>query len=172
MYQVGDAVLYGNNGVCRIREITRMESCGMVDDFYVLKPVSSEATTVFVPLTSEVLLSRMHPLLSPDEMKKQLDALGGSAPIWIENENQRKILFREIMNGGDRLAIFRVYLTLRRLREEREKKGKHLRVSDERSYRETERIFFDEISLVLGWSREEAAAYLDALPVPIPAAVE
>ena len=167
MYQVGDAVLYGNNGICRIREITRMESCGMVDDFYVLKPVSSEATTVFVPLGSDVLLSRMHPLLSPEKMRELLGGIDDSAPIWVENENQRKILFREIMNSGDRLAIFRVYLTLRRLRSEREKKGKHLRVSDERSYRETERIFFDEVSLVLGRSREECETFLDGLPAPV-----
>ena len=166
MYQVGDAVLYGSNGICRIREITRMESCGLVDDFYVLKPVSSEATTVFVPLGSDILLSRMHPLLSPDGMQDTLNQIDGSAPIWVENENQRKTLFRDIMNSGDRLAIYRVYLTLRRLREEREKKGKHLRVSDERAYRETERIFFDETSLVLGWSREEGTDYLNQLPVP------
>lgn len=167
MYRVGDAVLYGSNGICRIREITRMESCGMVDDFYVLKPVSSEATTVFVPLGSEILLSRMHPLLSPAEMRELLDGLSDAAPIWVENENQRKTLYREIMNSGDRSAVFRVYLTLRRLREEREKKGKHLRVSDERSYRETERIFFDELSLVLGWSREECETFLDGLPAPV-----
>ena len=111
MYQVGDAVLYGSNGICRIREVTRMESCGMVDDFYVLKPVSSEATTVFVPLGSEILLSRMHPLLSPTEMRELLDGLSDAAPIWVENENQRKTLYREIMNSGDRSAIFRVYLT-------------------------------------------------------------
>ena len=167
MYQVGDAVLYGSNGICRIREITRMESCGMVDDFYVLKPVSSEATTVFVPLGSEILLSRMHPLLSPEELRERLDGLSDAAPIWVVNENQRKTLYREIMNGGDRSAIFRVYLALRRLRSEREKKGKHLRVSDERSYRETERIFFDELSLVLGWSREEGETFLDGLPAPV-----
>ena len=167
MYRVGDAVLYGSNGICRIREVTRMESCGMVDDFHVLKPVSSEATTVFVPLGSEILLSRMHPLLSPAEMRELLDGLSDAAPIWVENENQRKTLYREIMNSGDRSAVFRVYLTLRRLREEREKKGKHLRVSDERSYRETERIFFDELSLVLGWSREECETFLDGLPAPV-----
>jgi len=170
MYAIGDAVLYGTNGICRIRDVTRMESCGTVDDYYELKPVSSEATTVFVPLESEVLLSRMHPLLSPDAMRELLDGLAASAPIWVENENQRKILFRDIMNSGDRLAISRVYLTLRRLREEREKKGKHLRVSDERAYRETERIFFDELSLVLGWSREECSAFLDDLPAPVEAA--
>ena len=164
MYQVGDAVLYGNNGICRIRDVTRMESCGLVDDFYVLKPVSSEATTVFVPLGSEVLVSRMHPLLSPDAMRKLLDQLGDAAPIWVENENQRKTLFREIMNSGDRLAIVRVFLTLKAMREEREKKGKHLRVSDERAYRETERIFFDELALVLGWSREDYADFLERLP--------
>lgn len=169
MYQTGDAVLYGNNGICRIREITRMESCGMVDDFYVLKPVSSEATTVFVPLGSEILLSRMHPLLSPDAMRDLLDGLGAAAPIWVENENQRKLLFRDIMNSGDRLAIARVFLTLKSMREEREKKGKHLRVSDERAYRETERIFCDELALVLGWSREECGAFLEKLPVPVTA---
>ena len=169
MYQVGDAVLYGNNGICRIREITRMESCGMVDDFYVLKPVSSEATTVFVPLGSEILLSRMHPLLSEGEMRSLLDGLCEAAPIWVENENQRKTLFREIMNSGDRLAIVRVFLTLKNMREEREKKGKHLRVSDERAYRETERIFFDELSLVLGWSREECESFLETLPAPVAA---
>ena len=163
MYAVGDAVLYGNNGICRISEITRMESCGTVDDYYVLKPVSCGTTTVFVPLTSELLLSRMHPLLPPDELRDLLSRLDGASPIWVENENQRKTLFREIMNGGDRLAIFRVFVTLRNLRAEREKKGKHLRVSDERAYRETEHIFFDEASIVLGLSREEIAGYLDRL---------
>ena len=169
MYQVGDAVLYGSNGICTVTAVTRMEACGTVDDYYVLKPVSSEATTLFVPLGSELLLSRMHSLLSPDGMRDLLGQTDGAAPIWVENENQRKTLYREIMNSGDRLAIFRVFLTLKRLRDEREKKGKHLRVSDERAYRETERIFYDELTLVLGWSREETASFLERLPEPVEA---
>ena len=160
MYEIGDAVLYGSNGICTVTAVTQMETCGTVEDYYVLKPVSSGATTVFVPCGSEILLSRMHPVLSRDEMRDLLGKLDGAAPIWVENENQRKTLFREIMNGGDRLAIYRVYATLKARREERELRGKHLRVSDERAYRETERIFYDELSVVLGLSREEADGLL------------
>ena len=49
MFKVDDTVVYGTAGVCVISEIREMEICGSTADYYVLKPVDSKASQIFVP---------------------------------------------------------------------------------------------------------------------------
>ena len=63
MFTVGDAVVYGTQGVCRISEITEMTVAKVVRSYYVLVPVYSEKTTLYVPVDNEeVVKSRMRPV--------------------------------------------------------------------------------------------------------------
>lgn len=59
MYSVGQTVLYGSNGICNIEEITTKEISGMSIDYYVLKPLYSQNSTLFVPVNNEKLVSKI-----------------------------------------------------------------------------------------------------------------
>ena len=69
MYSIGEIVLYGSNGVCEITEITTKKIGKDSIEYYVLKPVCSDSSTLFVPTQNEMLVSRMRAVLSSDEIK-------------------------------------------------------------------------------------------------------
>ena len=69
MYSIGEVVLYGSNGVCEITEITTKKIGKDSIEYYVLKPVCSDSSTLFVPTQNEMLVSRMRVVLSSDEIK-------------------------------------------------------------------------------------------------------
>ena len=49
MYAIGQTVLYGANGVCSISEITTRKIGKEAIEYYVLKPMGMQASTVYVP---------------------------------------------------------------------------------------------------------------------------
>ena len=52
-FSVNDTVFYGVHGVCTVSEISKREFCGSVSDYYTLKPVFSERSTVYVPVEKD-----------------------------------------------------------------------------------------------------------------------
>ena len=56
MYSIGEVVLYGSNGVCEITEITTKKIGKDSIEYYVLKPVCSDSSTLFVPTQNEMLV--------------------------------------------------------------------------------------------------------------------
>lgn len=61
MYRVNDTVVYGAQGVCRIADITKRDIGGMPMDYYVLKPVYDDNSTLFVPISNDKLTAKMRP---------------------------------------------------------------------------------------------------------------
>ena len=61
MYKIGTVVVYGSEGVCEITEITSMKFANSENEslYYVLSPVSSRGSKVFVPCDNEALVSKM-----------------------------------------------------------------------------------------------------------------
>ena len=83
MYSIGEVVLYGSNGVCEITEITTKKIGKDSIEYYVLKPVCSDSSTLFVPTQNEMLVSRMRVVLSSDEIKDILSQKTDNE-IWID----------------------------------------------------------------------------------------
>ena len=68
MFHPGDIVSYGTNGVCEITEQKRVRLAGQPCDCLILKPVYDQSMTICVPCTSQVLLDRMRPLPTKEEL--------------------------------------------------------------------------------------------------------
>ena len=68
MFEKGDRLVYGVNGVCTVEEMRSLEIApGSSRDYYVLRPLNDPKTTLSVPVDSP-LTSRMRPLKTPEEM--------------------------------------------------------------------------------------------------------
>ena len=98
MYKVGEVVLYGANGVCEITEITTKTIGKNSVEYYVLKPVCSDSSTLFVPTHNEQLVSKMRDVLSSDEIKNILSQKTDNE-IWIDNKSERCERFKEILQA-------------------------------------------------------------------------
>lgn len=161
MFQTGDAVLYGMNGVCRISDVSSQSFGGVSAEYYVLHPINNEAATVFVPTGSDGLVRKMRPVLTREQICELIRSMPEETPIWVENENQRRMVYREILENGDRTAIVRVLKTLHQHREEQVSRGKKLRMTDERVFRDAERLLYDEFAFVLAIGRDEVPSFID-----------
>ena len=83
-------MFYGGSGVCRIDGVISREFGDEMRDYYVLTPVHSQSSTVYLPVDNNNLVSRMREVLSKEEIYQLIHMLPAGKDLWIENENLRK----------------------------------------------------------------------------------
>lgn len=149
MFQVNDTVSYGTHGVCQITEIGEKNLTGKSMEYYILKPVYNENSTLYVPVHSENLTGKMRRILSVQEIREMIRQMPYHQEDWIDNENLRKTRYRELLTDGNRTELLKMLRTLYLHQQEQISKGKKLHNTDERFFREAEKLLFDEIALVL-----------------------
>lgn len=160
MYQVNDTVLYGAQGVCRIVEIAEKDFGGTSREYFVLKPVFHETSTIFVPVTNEVLTAKMKRILSADEICDLIHGMPEEDSIWIENEAVRKEKYKEILGSGDRVTLLRLIKTLYLHQQMQQEIGKKLHAADERVFHEAERMLYEEFAHVLQIKKEQVVPFI------------
>lgn len=160
MYNVNDTIMYGTQGICEIIEIAEKEFMGTKKKYYVLKPVGDKAATVFVPVNSEKAESKMRRILSEEEICQLIECMPQENVKWIENENERKETYKKIIASGDRAELIRMIKALYLRKKEREADGKKLYLSDERFFKEAERILYEEFQYVLNIQKDEVLDFI------------
>lgn len=160
MYQVGEHVLYGLHGVCKIDAIEGKKFDDEIHDYYILKPVFDHGSTIFVSTKKESLVAKMIPTLSAENISKLIDTLSESDSFWIENEADRKEQFKIIIESDDRnkqLGILKAYL-LHKMKLISLKRKMH--TGDEILLKNVEKRIFEEFSFVLDKSKEELSSLI------------
>lgn len=160
MYKENDMILYGSQGVCQIVGITTREFGGKMIDYYILKPVYSEGSTVFVPVDNEELTCKMKKILSLDEIKALIHTMPEMELIWIENDNQRKEKYKEIIKNGKRDELISLIKTLHQHRESLVENGKKFHATDEKFLKDAEKILYDEFKYVLNIEEDEVVPFI------------
>ena len=149
MFQVGDTVLYGAEGVCTIEEIAIREFAGQEREYYVLKPVHQQGSFFYLPTQSPGLQAKLRKVLTIDEIYELIHTVPNKELIWIENESERKVHYRKIIQSGDRLQLITLIKTLYLHREALKEEGKKFHVCDERLMKEAEKLLYDEFAYAL-----------------------
>lgn len=155
MFQINDTVMYGTYGVCKIVDITTKDFLGTLKEYYVLKPTSDKTSTLFVPMQNEKMIEKMRRILSEEEVYQLIEAMPLEEASWIENENARKEQYKKIISEGNHIALIRMIKAIYLQKMKREAEGKHLYISDERFFKEAERILYEEFQYVLNIKKEE-----------------
>lgn len=149
MIRVNDVVLYGIDGICRVTGVTTRMVAGKPAEFFVLKPVGLQGSTIYVPAANETLVSRMQRLLSLDETMALIRSIPGEETLWIEDDLKRRATYGRILQGGDRREIVRVIKTLYLRGEQLKQERRKMHAADERLMKEAEKRLYDEFAHVL-----------------------
>ena len=160
MFEVGQTVLYGTEGVCRITEIQEMKVGKKKSEYYVLKPVYRDGATIYVPMDNATLLNRMRQVLSAEEIDALIRQVTREEIAWIEDPNERKLEFSRILTSGDRCNVVRMIRTLYLRRQQLRSAGKHLRTGDDQLLRDAEKLLNHEFALVLNIPQQEVPEYI------------
>lgn len=155
MFQIGNTVIYGVHGVCKIVNIEKRQFMGEEKEYYVLRPVSDSGATLFAATQSDKVLSKMRNILSEQEVFSLIEAMPQQEYIWYDNENERKEQYKKLIAKGDHKELIGMIKAIYLQKQKREAEGKHLYISDERFFKEAERILYDEFQYVLNIKKED-----------------
>jgi len=160
MFKVKDVVVYGSQGVCEIIGIEDQKVGGEVKKFFVLKPKDDKGATCYVPTWNEKAWGKMRRVMTPNEINSMIDSMPDKKPNWIDNENERKETYRQILASGDQAAIISMVQALFSHKKEREADGKRLHMSDEHFMKDAEQILYNEWQYVLKVDKAGLMAYI------------
>lgn len=149
MFQVNDVIIYGAQGVCKITGTEEKTVSGVKRTYFVLKPVGDKGSTFYAPTDNELVLKKMRRLLTKDQIHKLIDSMPGEDAVWIQNENERKELYRNILAKGEPLELIKMIKAIYAHKKEREAEGKRLHMSDERFFKDAELLLYNEFQYVL-----------------------
>ena len=162
MFQINDTIIYGSEGVCRIVAIEEKNFVGVNKNYYVIKPVEKDGLITYVPLDSEILVSRMRKLLSKEEINELIDSLPEKPMDWISNERERKEEYKKLLLTGDRVELLKMIHAVHIERQSRESMNKRLHIADEHFLKEAEQCIYSEFRYVLEIEQEEIIPYIIA----------
>lgn len=160
MFKVNDTIMYGTQGICKIVEITEKDFMGTKKEYYVLKPINDAGATLFAPVKNEKIEAKMRRILSEEEIYDLIETMPYEEANWIANENERKEKYKKIIASGERAELIKMIKALYFHKKQRESDGKHLYLSDERFFKEAERILYDEFQYVLKIRKDELMAFI------------
>ena len=155
MFDIGDLLFYGTNGVCRVSEI-----CASPFDsndprqFYKLAPIAENTSLViYTPVDNTQVI--MRPLISKDEAEALVARIPDIEKVVVAVEKHRKEAYRDTIREGDPEGYVKIIKTVRARREYFKRTRR--RVPDlDNDFEHTARVcLYGELSTVLGVSREE-----------------
>ena len=148
MYESGELVLYGTQGICAITGIERMRFGKEKADYYVLEPTGQPGAKFYVPVANEAAVAKLRSLLSREELLELLHSEQVRNYPWIADEGQRKLRFRELINSGDLAQLMGMIGALHRHKRTQLAAGRKFHQSDENFLNDAQKLLNAEFSLV------------------------
>lgn len=154
MLSVGKKVLYGTNGVCTVEDVTVKRIGGINIEYFVLKPMCTNTSTLFVPTKNVELINKIREI-STSERLNEIIANPPCPGEWNNNKIERSEQFKAIIASADCEKLVGLIRLILEHEKVQQKNGKHLHISDERILKEAEKMVTEEFSVVLGIDRTE-----------------
>ncbi len=161
-FAIGDAIVYGGSGVCEIEDIRDISFYReRPQKYYVLKPMfATQASVVYVPFANQEQVSKIHPVISKEEAMAIISKIPIKGAKWIEDRNERKEAFNNIVNTGSREEIVSMISLIESHRSKLAGEGKKLNAQDERILSEALRRINSEFAVALGMDPDAVDSYI------------
>lgn len=160
MYQEGTWVVYGVHGVCRVIGTEKQLVNRKRTQYLVLEPLAQAESRFYLPTENPTAMAKLQAVLSREALTALITSEEVRQDAWIQEENQRKLYYRELIGSGDRTALMKMVSTLYRYKDAQIAAGRKFHQSDDNFLRDAEKLLASEISLVMELTPEEARNYL------------
>ena len=124
-------------------------------DYFVLKPIYNDSTSLFVPIKNEALASKMKPVLTLDQANALIKMAPNAEIIEIQDYAQKREEYKNILAENNREKLVSLIKTIRLEKETRRQNNKKLNINDEQVLRKAEILLFDELGFVLNIKPQE-----------------
>lgn len=160
MFDIGDYIVYGHNGICQVVDITHPEISGADSDrlYYVLVPEKTRESRLFCPADNDKILIRK--IITAEEAKEILGEAKSLEPMVITNERLRDESYKQVLKNSDLRLWIQFIKALMMRKKEREDSGKKITATDERYLKIAEEGLYSELAIATGEEKEDIKQYI------------
>lgn len=161
MYKIGDLILYGNTGVCKITDITTRDLPNVDKNrlFYVLKPLYQECI-ISAPVDSTKVF--MRPIITKQEAEKLIDMIPTISAQAYQNSVLRQLTehYEESFKTHDCADLIELTMSIYAKKQIAIQQKKKFGAVDERFMKRAEELLFGELAAALGISKDDVPGYI------------
>lgn len=101
MFEIGEFVIYGFNGICKVQDITHIDMAGSSKDtlYYLLMPLGNAGSKVYIPVDNDKITVRK--VLTDKEAWKLIDEIPDIDEMWVQNDKQREGVYKNALKTCD-----------------------------------------------------------------------
>ena len=160
MFSVGEYIVYGTTGVCKVEEIGTLQMSGVSKDklYYTMTPIGSQGSRVYVPVDSDKAVIR--PVLSKDEAVALVEQIPSIELLWVADEKRREEIYKATFRTCECRERNKIIKTLYLRKMSRIAEGKKVTVVDGKYLHMAEERLYEELGLALGMDKEAVIEYI------------
>ncbi|MBQ9765051.1 MAG: CarD family transcriptional regulator [Lachnospiraceae bacterium] len=159
MFKVGDYIICGSNGVCKVEGIgSDVPGAQEGRNYYTLASVYQKGKVIYTPVDNEKVI--MRPILKKDEAVQLIEEIKDIDMLWINDERKREEAYKEALRSCDCRQLVAIIKNLYTRRQERIAAGKKNITNDERYFKLAEDVLYEELAISLGISKEEVREHI------------
>ena len=160
MYKIGEYIIYGNDGVCKVEDVGVLNISGINKKriYYTLKPLY-ENGKIFTPIDTSVF---MRSLINYEEVQQLIESIPYIKDKKCNEKNSRllQIYYKNLLQTHECSDLLTLIAGIYEKKDKAMKNGKKLGQIDNRFMKVAEGLINDEFSVVLGIPREEVEDYI------------
>ena len=160
MYEVGQYIIYGFEGVCRIDGIGPVDIKGAQKDanYYTLSPVY-QSGKIYVPVNSQAY---SRPVMTREDALALIADIPNIPYEIFENSNPRMLTehYQTILKSNDCRELLKLLRAIHAKGRNAAEKGRRLGQVDERCFKQAEDKLHGELAVVLDIPLKEVKAYI------------
>ncbi len=160
MFSVGDYVVYGSNGVCKVTEVGPMDLPGVSKDklYYTMTPCYIRDSSLYTPIDNNRVVIR--PVMTKDEAESFVDSIKDIDGITIKEEKRRELEYKEAILSCDPEVLVGIIKTIYERMNARIAEGKKVTSSDSKYFHIAEDSLYGELAISLGMDKDEVKDYI------------
>lgn len=161
MFEIGELIIYGGNGVCRVEKIgpidTGMDTKGRM--YYTLNPLKNKDSRIFTPVDNEKVI--MRPTMTREDALALIDQIQNVETLWIGDERRRETEYKEAVRKCDCREYVKIIKTIYLRKQERLADGKKVTAVDERYYAIAEENLYGELAVALDMDKAQTKTFVE-----------
>lgn len=162
MFETGDYVVYGHNGICQVMGVTTMDMPGISRDrlYYILCPEGQKEGKIFTPVDNDKMVLRK--VMKQEEAEKLIAEIPSIEILEVMDEKRREEQYKECIKSCECRELIRIIKTIYLRKQERLSQGKKVTAVDERYLKMAEDNLYSELSILLGVPKNKMVEYISS----------
>lgn len=160
MFDIGEYIIYGNNGVCQVKDYMQMDNTEGERLYYVLIPLRFKGSVIYSPVDNQKV--PMRKILTKQEADELLESAKDYEEMVITECRGQEQVYKDILQNCTVQDNLRFVKALYQRKNKRESVGKKITAVDEKYLYLAKDSLLNELAIALGLEVEKVDQILES----------